>query len=137
MSPATSSDALAIAELELQLFPDNCMNEHTIAKEIQAGIGLVIYVEEELVAYALVRCDLDAGILDIIRLGVVPEYQGQGLGSRLLTEVISSSTLTTVLTVRKSNARALHVYKKHGFLITGEINKDNWVMTRSHRLCAE
>lgn len=137
MSPATSSDSLAIAELEMQLFPDNCMNEYTVAREIQAGIGLVVYVEKRLVAYVLVRCDLDSEILDILRLGVIPEYQNAGLGSRLLQEIISSSAYKVILTVRKSNSRALHVYKKHGFSITGELNKDNWVMTRSHSSCVE
>lgn len=53
--------------------------------------------------------------------GIYGEYRGQGLGQQFLREVIEHNTgKTIVLFVEKTNARALHIYKKAGFEIVGE-----------------
>lgn len=127
MQSVTKSDAAAIAELEMELFPDNSFNERTIAREIAAGGGLVVYDEQQLVAYLLARWDWE--IMDIIRVGVRPSHQGQGIGKRLIVTTISNSSLDTILCVHKDNTHARHLYQSLGFEIIGQLNF-SWVMRR-------
>ena len=128
MRGATRDDAVAIAALDMELFPDNCFNERTIGLEITAGSGLVIYDGEELAAYTLVRWDWD--LVDIIRIGVSPKYQGRGFGTRMLLTTLHATNLDVMLCVSKSNRRALDLYFEHGFKIVGQLTK-SWVMRRS------
>ncbi|WDE13973.1 GNAT family N-acetyltransferase [Thalassomonas haliotis] len=51
---------------------------------------------------------------------MAPQYQGQGLGQRILQQVLQQAKGKTVLlTVLKENP-ALNLYKKLGFTVTGE-----------------
>lgn len=127
MRGVTKSDAAAIAELEIELFPENCFNERTIAREIDAGGGLVIYDNDQLMAYLLVRWDWE--IIDITRVGVRPSHQGQGLGKKLIVSTISSSNLDVILCVQRHNTRAQQLYQDLGFHIIGQL-KYSWVMRR-------
>lgn len=127
----TSTDAQAISELESQLFPDNCMNEYTLTREIQAGDGIVIYKGGLLIGYMLVRDDKDDEVMDLLRLGIREGYQGQGLGRRLLDDLDQTELKDFVLTVRKNNRSALRLYLTRGFQIVGELSGGNWVMRRT------
>lgn len=130
MRKATIEDASTIAELEILLFPSNCMNERTISNEIAAGeCWLVLdHQKENVWGYCLVR--RDGELLDILRLGVVPEHQGQGIATLLLEKAIEAGQ-PTMLTVKKDNRRALKLYLRHGFRIVGQLASDNgWVMRR-------
>lgn len=127
MRDVTKDDAAAIAALDMELFPENCFNERTLEREIRAGGGQVVYDNGELVAYVLVRWDWE--VMDIIRIGVRPSHQRQGLGTRMLFNVLSTSQLDAILCVEKGNDRALHLYREHGFSIIGQLNK-SWVMRR-------
>ncbi len=61
-------------------------------------------------------------------LGVADDYQGQGLGSRLIDRVLEGARARGLervfLTVVKDNARALHLYESRGFVIYGELVDD-------------
>lgn len=61
--------------------------------------------------------------LQILQLTVLPEEQGQGIGSYLLHSIIDvycdQGVENVVLEVRESNAIAIHIYEKAGFVITG------------------
>jgi ribosomal protein S18 acetylase RimI-like enzyme len=128
MRGAIRSDAAAIAALDMELFPDNCFNEHTIIREISAGSGLVIYDGDTLAAYTLVRWDWD--VVDIIRIGVRPSYQARGFGTKMLMTTLNATRLDVMLCVDKLNQRALTLYLSHGFKIIGQLAK-SWVMLRS------
>jgi ribosomal protein S18 acetylase RimI-like enzyme len=128
MRSAIKDDAAAIAALDMQLFPENCFNERTLAREVDAGAGLVIYEGGDLVGYILVRWDWE--VMDITRIGVRLDRQSRGLGSKMLFSVISGTQLDTILCVDKSNRRALRLYQEHGFKIVSQLNK-SWVMRRS------
>ena len=56
-------------------------------------------------------------------IGILPEHRGKGLGSELLKRTIDAAAtfgMTRVeLTVREGNAKAITLYKKHGFEIEG------------------
>lgn len=52
----------------------------------------------------------------IVTFGVLPEYQQQGIGSRLLEICEKSISLPTIkLSVRRSNQPALALYRKFGY----------------------
>ena len=58
--------------------------------------------------------------LEIMQLQISPEYQGQGLGKKILQQILQQAKNKTVeLTVLKENP-ALNLYKRLGFAITGE-----------------
>lgn len=128
MQSVTKEDALAIAALDMELFPDNCFNERTLGREIDAGGGVVVYEKNKLVGYLLARWDWE--IIDIIRFGVPPSHQGRGLGTRMLFDTIGSSKLDVVLCVNKANGKAIRLYLLHKFRIIGQVNR-SWVMRRS------
>lgn len=128
LKPIAPSDAIAIAALEMLLFPDNCFNEKTLAEEIKIGEGFVIYEDEFLVGYLLARREGD--VLDILRLGVRLDCQHDGLGTELLSAAIKDEP-HVILTVRKDNGKALNLYYKFGFEIVG-VSEYSWVM-RLHR----
>ncbi len=92
-----------------------------------------------LVGYFLARAVLEN--LELLKIGVYPEYQNQGIGARLLHSAFVEGTrrgcLRCFLEVRKSNEGAIRFYENHRFTISGErINyypepvEDAWTMDR-------
>jgi ribosomal-protein-alanine N-acetyltransferase len=63
----------------------------------------------------------------VLMLAVEPEHREMSGGSRLMESLysgcISKGLDTIVLEVRKSNARARSFYERHGFKVTGEIER--------------
>ena len=63
--------------------------------------------------------------------GLLPEYREQGIGKRLIEEIISLSKEygyhSIELDVRSSNSRAIHVYKQMGFAVTNVV-KDGYTL---------
>lgn len=124
--PINEKHAEEIAELELELF-DNCFNEHTIRKEIEAGWGFVAMDDDGLAGYALVRDD--AGVSDLTRLGVAKRRQGKGIGKALL-EAVELKAPDLMLCVRKDNGVAINLYMSRGFKIVGVVG-DSWVLRKT------
>ena len=92
-----------------------------------------------LVGFFLARSVYDN--LEILKLGVFPECQRQGIGSQLMenayAEGIRRGCNRCFLEVRKSNQTAIQFYYNHNFRITGtRINyytdpvEDAWIMER-------
>ena len=132
MRPVTVEDSDELSLLEMDLFPDNCLNEYTLAREIDLGMGFVVTDNHKIVAYMLLRGN--GYLMDIMRLGVLEKYQGQGLGTRLL-RVGMQMAEQTMLTVEAKNERALRLYSRHGFQIVGRLLGDTaWVMGHKKRL---
>lgn len=130
MRPVTVHDADELAELEMKLFPDNCLNEYSLAREIALGSGWCFVEAGDIVAYML--CRSDRHLTDIMRLGVLPGYEGRGLGRALLQRGMNYSAYT-MLTVAPENARALRLYHHMGFEIVGRlVNDSGWVMGKTH-----
>lgn len=125
MHPVTQTDIDEITILDSLLFPENCFNERTLSTEVSLGLGWVVYHERALVGYVLVRDD--ARYLDIIRIGVHPNYQRRQLGTQLLKKVLEKRR-DTILTVREGNTAALRLYLKHDFKLVGRLlNGQGWV----------
>lgn len=117
-------DLPAILLLEQTLFPENYIGEVLLRGEIEVGLAWVI--GQPAYAYALVRTD--GSLVDLTRLGVLPEWQGCGLGHKLLDKVLGLGK-ETMLTVSKINQRALALYLRYGFRIVAH-HPAAWVMRR-------
>lgn len=80
--------------------------------------------------------------LEILKLGVFPEYQRRGIGTSLMeaayAEGLRRGCTRCFLEVRKSNETAIHFYLNHKFRVGGtRLNyytdpvEDAWIMERS------
>ena len=66
------------------------------------------------------------GEAEIFTLAVAPEFQGKGIGTALLADLMSEANregaFRVVLQVRSSNDHAIHIDKKAGFVQAGVIS---------------
>lgn len=107
------------------------------------GCKAVIAVQPDrqlLVGFFLARSICES--LEILKLGVFPERQRQGIGTRLMetafAEGIRRGCNRCFLEVRQSNQNAIQFYKDHNFQIAGtRLNyysdpvEDAWIMERT------
>ena len=86
---------------------------------------LVALEGEKIVGYCGIVTVLDEG--DVVKVAVDQEYQGQGIGTALMENLIQrmqeSGVRTIHLEVRQSNESAIALYRKMGFAEDG-IRKD-------------
>ena len=123
--PATEDDIDFLAELEILLFPENRLNERVLRNEIEHGLCYVI----EGRGYLLTRWDEE--LVDVLRLGIHPEHQHQGLGRELMEYLLERVWTPVVLTVRMDNLPARKLYESLGFTYTGWMPPvDALVMTK-------
>jgi [ribosomal protein S18]-alanine N-acetyltransferase len=103
-------------------------------------IRLAEYEQKQLVGFFLARAIYDN--LEILKIGVCPEFQRMGIGTQLIeasySEGIQRGCSRCFLEVRKSNQKAIQFYNSHNFRIAGtRLNyysdpvEDAWVMERS------
>jgi GNAT superfamily N-acetyltransferase len=124
--PATAYDAELLAQLDMALFGDNSFNERTMEDWLRKGWGWLV----DDFAYAM--CIPDGELVDLIRIGVLPEHQGRGLGTMLLEKVMEDRPV--MLMVRKHNFGAIRLYHQHGFKIISQYTNEwasSWVMITS------
>lgn len=116
----TWRDVPALAALELALFADDAWSEQTWWAEL-AGRPRRSYVVGEragvVVGYAGV--DRRGEVADVMTIAVVPDAQGQGLGSLLMDWLIEAArgggAEHLMLEVRADNTAAQRLYSKMGF----------------------
>jgi [ribosomal protein S18]-alanine N-acetyltransferase len=123
--PLKPSDAARCAELEAQLFDgDDPWPERAFLAELKAE--QIRYVaardEDKLVGYAgIARLGRKKPYeYEIHTIGVDPAFQGQGIGRRMLTELLDHASGGTVfLEVRTDNVPAIALYESFGFVNVG------------------
>jgi len=80
-------------------------------------------VDRQVCGFALMQYGLTAAHLML--LAVLPEYRGQGLGSRLLDWQLTCARTAGIglvhLETRQKNAGAIRFYERHGFEIAGAL----------------
>ena len=133
MRLAEPTDCARLEYLENVLFPDNSFNEYTLVNELLLGRCWVVERRGKIVAYLLAR--IDGELIDIMRVGVLPEFQEKGIGTQMLHAALTQAP-EAMLCVRKKNKRALKLYRRLGFTIVGETpNRDlpSWVMRTTSR----
>jgi len=94
------------------------------------------------VGYMATQTDPSTEVLYVHKLYVLPQFQGKGLGGRLLEHAFQAATQAGCRSVRlhvnKGNHRAIACYHRHGFLqeasvvnnIGGGYVMDDYVMVR-------
>ena len=72
------------------------------------------------------------GALELVRLYILPEYQGRGIGTHVLSLLLleaKEAGLPVALRVLKGNP-ARRLYERHGFRVTREIETHHYMEAR-------
>ncbi|MEZ2390258.1 ribosomal protein S18-alanine N-acetyltransferase [bacterium RCC_150] len=116
----TTADVAAVEVLERRLFPIDAWPLQMFIDELaQADTRryVVAEVDGQIVAYAGLMCIQP--IADVQTIAVVPEFEGKGIGSAILTELILEArrrgAADVLLEVRADNPRAQALYQRFGF----------------------
>lgn len=117
---ATKSTLKLIQNLLGQAYPDKLsITDRTIENSLGNPyyVHFVIHTDEQLLAYA--QFQLLFGEAELFNIAVDPDYQGQGIGQKLLSESIKvlekMDMYQCILEVRESNQSARYLYEKHDF----------------------
>ncbi|WP_284980780.1 ribosomal protein S18-alanine N-acetyltransferase [Arthrobacter sp. efr-133-TYG-118] len=116
----TADDVTVVEVLERRLFPVDAWPMQMFFDEL-AQVDTRRYVVAEadgqIVAYAGLMCI--EPIADVQTIAVVPEFEGRGIGSAILTELIEEArrrgAVEVLLEVRADNPRAQALYVRFGF----------------------
>ncbi|MET7637534.1 ribosomal protein S18-alanine N-acetyltransferase [Streptomyces sp. NPDC005438] len=121
-------DLPAVLELEHRLFPEDAWSEAMFWSELAHAHGpsatrryLVLQGPRGLVGYGGLGVIDDTG--DILTIGIDPDHEGTGLGSRLLAGLLAAAQefacAQVLLEVRVDNERAQRLYHRFGFAPLG------------------
>lgn len=115
-----AADIPAVHALEQRLFPVDAWPLpmfHDELAQTDTRRYLVAEIHGGIVGYAGLMCI--EPISDVQTIAVVPEQEGKGIGSALLTELIAESrrrhAQDVLLEVRADNPRAQQLYRRFGF----------------------
>jgi ribosomal-protein-alanine N-acetyltransferase len=124
--PLRKNDAARCAELEAMLFEgDDPWPDIAFVRELAAGHNRYIAAraDDKLVGYAgISRLGRTPPFeYEIHTIGVDPAYQGQGIGRRMMTELLDYAGADSVvyLEVRTDNGPAIGLYTSLGFITVG------------------
>ncbi|MHC6593636.1 ribosomal protein S18-alanine N-acetyltransferase [Arthrobacter sp. C152] len=116
----TFEDVPAVEALEQQLFPIDAWPLQMFLDELaqpETRRYLVAETGGRIVGYAGLMCI--EPIADVQTIAVVPDYEGRGIGTALLTMLIAEArrrwATEVLLEVRADNPRAQHLYVRFGF----------------------
>ncbi|WP_081608589.1 ribosomal protein S18-alanine N-acetyltransferase [Crystallibacter crystallopoietes] len=117
----TAADVAVVEELERQLFPLDAwplqMFEDELAQPETRSYYVAVDALDRVIAYAGLMCI--EPIADVQTIAVVPEREGQGIGTQLLTLLIEEAARRNardvLLEVRADNPRAQRLYRWFGF----------------------
>lgn len=115
-------DAPAIAELEKRCFSDP-WSEKSIVSEVHNPLAYWLVAEDggEILGYIGSQSVLDAA--DVMNLAVSPDHRRKGIGEKLIKALTrhlqENGVIALLLEVRVSNAPAISLYEKLGFVQVG------------------
>ena len=121
--PATAVHLPQIAALERICFPADPWSEDLFRAALDDPRTAVVLAEEEdgsVLGYAVLSAVLDEGSLD--NIAVAPASRRRGVADALLSALTGFGRKylsVLLLEVRASNAPAIALYKKHGFVPVG------------------
>lgn len=113
-------DILPISKLEQECFDTDCWSYKTFAAcyENPAFYGLAVEEGGEIIGYGGITVAADSA--DLENILVTEEYRRCGTGSEILGRLLSAAKQRGAekifLEVRVSNAAAMKMYLKHGFV---------------------
>lgn len=119
---ATKSDIPFIHEIE-----KTCFNDPWSIDSLSSDLGsslMLVYENDnnQIQGYANIKYLIDEG--DLVRIAILPNFQGKGIGKLLLEKMIEESKKLGIkkifLEVRTSNTRAYNLYIKEKFMQIGK-----------------
>ncbi|GAB3544890.1 GNAT family N-acetyltransferase [Arthrobacter tumbae] len=120
LRPMRLQDIPAVGTLEQALFPIDAWPLELFFDEFaqtETRQYLVAQVDGELVGYCGVM--VVGTTADIQTIGVLPDYEGRGIGTAMLTSMLEEArrrgAAETLLEVREDNPRARRLYELFGF----------------------
>lgn len=135
---AKASDASRIAEMIVTNYRVNFypffrndpfyfgeLNVLDTAAEYAEGSGALrcTYVYDDGVVRGMIRVQDD----EIVKLYVEPQFQGQGIGAKLLQFAVKTLGAAWLWAL-EYNQRGIAFYQRNGFVLTGEtMTEDEWV----------
>ena len=119
---AHPEDIPKIAEIERLCFTTPWSEEAFASQLTSNPVFKVLTVDGEIAGYAVI----DTQILpesELFNIAVSPEYRGKGLSKLLMDSALADARKlgaeTVLLEVRASNAAAIGLYEKYGFVQNG------------------
>lgn len=122
-APMQPGDVEEVARLEEQIFSD-AWSKEAFLEELNSPFALLFTAKEngELAGYLALRCVLDEG--EITNIAVSPAFRRRGCGKILMEQALLCAKrrglCRLMLEVRKSNAPAIALYERFGFVKVGE-----------------
>ena len=118
---AAAEDLSALVGLEAELFGADAWSEGSLVAELAGPGRLVLVLTSEVGAVVGYAVTLVVGdVADLLRIGVHPAHQRQGLASDLLDEARREAeregATRMLLEVRAGNATAIEFYRSHQFV---------------------
>lgn len=123
LRPGRAEDLKAIVEIEQAASPGPWSLSQFVSASVRNANGTFVVESDggELLGFAVYQQVLDEATL--MNIAVKPTAQGGGLGARLLdavmTRVADQGARRLLLEVRESNAPALALYRRFGFVDDG------------------
>lgn len=121
--PMTTEDLPAVAALEKTCFPADPWSEALFRDALDNPAVVILLAEGEdgaVLGYAVLSVVLDEGNLD--NIAVAPDCRRRGVADALLGALTGfgrEHLSVLMLEVRASNAPAIALYEKHGFVAAG------------------
>lgn len=116
------SHVSAVAEME-KLFFSTPWSENSVRSELENSLSLWLVALDGETVCGYVGSQTAAGESDVMNLAVLPAYQRRGIGGMLtetlVKELRAAGSEALLLEVRESNAPAIGLYEKMGFVSVG------------------
>ena len=115
------SHVAAVAALEKLCFSEP-WSESSIASELKNPLSLWLVAVEDDVVCGYIGSQSVMGESDMMNVAVHPDHRRKGLGEKLviaLCDALSGENTSLTLEVRVSNAPAISLYEKLGFVQVG------------------
>jgi len=109
-----------ILSLEQQIFDETFRYSQNQIKSILSNKNydvILCYENKNLVGYCIL---LKSDKIDIDKIGIVPEYQKNGFGTKIIDMLKEKYKKQLILEVSENNLKAISFYKKNGFKIIGK-----------------
>jgi ribosomal-protein-alanine N-acetyltransferase len=120
-----ATDIPAVLEIEKECFLSGWSLE-SYKNELSRDDSQTFIVESEktVAGYAILRLITSASESEILNIAVKPEFQRQGIGTILLSEIVGFAKSRQIgsiwLEVRKTNFTAQDFYRRNRFVLSGQ-----------------
>jgi len=121
----TDEAVRTMLDIDLQTFSEPTFSHYTAAAFLQSGHVFTLTVDSGVIGTCVfMRCWDRPNDANLLSMGILPGFRGQGLGQRFLIEVLGRlrkrGVMGVTLMVSESNRRARKVYADAGFEQTGK-----------------